>query len=82
MPANESYIFTLEVRDAPGILVRAAEIFGRRAANISQIHTTYLPDHSLSQMTITASNITRLDQITRQLEKLIDVHSVTVTSAS
>jgi acetolactate synthase-1/3 small subunit len=72
------YTITLAVRDQPGVLVRVAQIFARRGCNISSIHVEHPQSAPWSNMTITVKNVARIDQITSQLEKLIDVHSVTV----
>jgi acetolactate synthase-1/3 small subunit len=79
---DTAYTLTLEVRDAPGVLVRTAQVFGRRGANISQIHVEHPEGEPYSRMTITVHNVARIDQITRQLEKLIDVESVHVASST
>ena len=72
------YNITLAVRDAPGVLVRVAQVFARRSANISAFHVTHPTNSPWSQMKITVHNIARIDQITAQLEKLVDVYAVTV----
>lgn len=73
------YTLTLAVRDQPGVLVRVAQVFARRGCNISLIHVEHPSGTPWSTMTITVKNVARIDQITNQLEKLIDVHSVTIT---
>jgi acetolactate synthase small subunit len=75
------YTITLEVRDTPGVLVRTAQIFARRGCNISSIHVEHPPHTPWSHMVITVYNVARIDQIEHQLDKLIDVHSVRITSA-
>jgi acetolactate synthase I/III small subunit len=72
------YTVTLEVRDVPGVLVRVAQVFARRGCNVSAIHVTHPEDTPWSHMTITVKNVARIDQITHQLEKLVDVYRVTV----
>lgn len=74
------YTLTLEVRDAPGVLVRCAQVFGRRGCNISQIHVDHPTGKPYSHMTITVSDVERIDQIAGALERLIDVASVKVHS--
>lgn len=73
------YTLTLAVRDQPGVLVRVAQVFARRGCNISGIHVEHPAGKPWSAMTITVKNVARIDQITHQLEKLIDVSSVTIT---
>jgi len=76
------YTLTLAVRDQPGVLVRVAQVFARRGCNISRIHVEHPAGTAWSKMTITVKNVARIDQITNQLEKLVDVHSVTITGHS
>jgi acetolactate synthase-1/3 small subunit len=73
-----TYTLILSVRDAPGVLVRVAQIFARRSCNISAIHVTHPSDSPASEMVITVRNVARIDQIASQLEKLIDVYNVNV----
>lgn len=75
---NTTYILTLLVRDAPGVLVRVAQVFARRGCNINSIHVTPSSEQPWSNMQITVTNVARIDQIIHQLEKLIDVKSVRV----
>jgi acetolactate synthase I/III small subunit len=75
---NVEYIFFLEVRDVPGVLVRTAQVFARRSANISAIHVTRPENSDWSDMKITVFDMERVDQIALQLEKLVDVNKVTV----
>jgi acetolactate synthase-1/3 small subunit len=72
------YTITLAARDTPGVLVRVAQVFARRGCNISSIHVEHPPENVWSHIVITVHNVTRIDQIEHQLEKLIDVHAVTV----
>lgn len=74
------YTLTLQVRDAPGVLVRIAHVFARRSCNISAITVTPHADGSWSDMEIKVRNVMRIDQIVQQLEKLVDVKSVRVES--
>lgn len=77
--SNVEYTFTLEVRDTPGVLVRVAQVFARRGCNISALDVR--PEIKGSQwsiMNIDAYDVPRPDQIRHQLEKLVDVHQVTV----
>ena len=75
---NIIYTLMLEVRDQPGVLVRIAQVFARRGCNIGSVHVTHPADKPWSHMTITVKNVTRIEQIIAQLEKLVDVHSVKV----
>jgi acetolactate synthase small subunit len=75
---NITYTFKMEVRDAPGVLVRTSQVFARRSANISSVHVTHPADSPWADMIITVHNIDRVDRIALALKKLIDVNSVSV----
>ena len=78
-PGHRTYVLTLTVRNRPGVLVRCAQVYGRRSHNIESLHVTSLPPHhDLSIMTIAAyGNPAAMSQITAQLSKLVDVVDVT-----
>ena len=77
--SDHTYTLTLTVRNSPGVLVRCAQIFNRRGHNIEALHVTANPSSQVSSfMTITAFGKPGIShQITKQLEKLIDVLDVT-----
>lgn len=76
---DHTYTLTLTVRNRPGVLVRCAQVFGRRGHNIEALHVAAIagePDRSL--MTITAfGRPDVIQQIIAQLAKGIDVVDVT-----
>lgn len=73
---DHTYILELSVRNQPGVLVRCAQVFGRRGHNIESLHVTADTD-STSHMTITAfGHPDVIHQITLQLKKLVDVIDV------
>lgn len=62
------------VANKPGVLVRCAQVFARRAFNIDALVVSPSVNPKFSRMTITASgNPETLDQIIKQTAKLIDV---------
>lgn len=65
------------VENKPGVLARVAGLFSRRGFNIESLAVGTTEDESVSRMTIVASgDDTVLEQITKQLYKLIDVIKV------
>src|SRR3954471_1285498 len=73
------YIVSAIVEDKPGVLFRITNLFRARNFNIESITvgSTEMPD--LSRMTITTKSDERtVDQLVKQLRKLIDVVEVTV----
>jgi acetolactate synthase I/III small subunit len=76
---DHTYTLALHVRNRPGVLVRCAQIFGRRGHNIEALHVKpSKAHHDVSVMTITAfGQPATIDQIVLQLAKLIDVLDVT-----
>jgi acetolactate synthase I/III small subunit len=72
------YTFTLEARDVPGMLVRITQVFARRGCNIQSLNVRAENDGPWSVIDIDAYDVPRPDQIQYQLEKLVDIHQVTV----
>ncbi|MBO2943475.1 acetolactate synthase small subunit [Paenibacillus sp. F411] len=65
------------VNDQPGVLQRVAGLFGRRGFNIESITVGQSEEVGLSRMVIvTTGSDTTLEQIEKQLYKLIDVIKV------
>ena len=65
------------VNDQPGVLQRVAGLFGRRGFNIDSITVGSSEEPGLSRMIIvTTCDDRKLDQILKQLDKLIDVIQV------
>lgn len=76
MPNSEKSMHTLSVyvSNKPGALARIAQVFSRRGFNIESLVVSPATDGQFSRMTITCSgNPSGLDQIIKQLFKLIDV---------
>ena len=73
-PATQTHTISLFVHDRPGVLVRIALVFSRRGYNIESLVVSPSASGGFSRMTITCSgDPDTLDEIIRQLAKLIDV---------
>lgn len=71
---------TVLVNDQPGVLARVAGLFARRGYNIDTLHVGPEGEPGLSRMTITTTcEEELLDQMIKQLQKLIDVLKVQAT---
>ncbi|MFF2888974.1 acetolactate synthase small subunit [Paenibacillus sp. NPDC057967] len=71
------------VNDQPGVLQRVSGLFGRRGFNIESITVGTSEEQGLSRMVIvTSGDDHTLEQITKQLYKLIDVIKVIDLSAN
>lgn len=77
------HTISLLVRDAPGVLVRVAMVFSRRAYNIESLVVSPGARTGFSRMTVTCSgDPSILEQMIKQLAKLIDVvHATDHTSS-
>lgn len=65
------------VQNQPGVLARIAGLFSRRGYNIESLVVGETEDPTLSRMTIVVSgNEKVIEQVTKQLNKLIDVIKV------
>ncbi len=62
------------VANKPGVLARIAQVFARRGFNIDSLVVSSGGDGRYSRMTIgTTGDIDRLDQMIKQVNKLVDV---------
>ncbi|MEE6168686.1 MULTISPECIES: acetolactate synthase small subunit [unclassified Mycolicibacterium] len=76
MSANATPTHTLSVlvEDKPGVLARVASLFSRRGYNIQSLAVGATEQKDMSRMTIVVSvEDSPLEQITKQLNKLINV---------
>lgn len=65
------------VEDRPGVLNRVASMFRRRAFNIESLAVGHSEVPRLSRMTVVVDGATtQIDQVTKQLYKLVDVVKV------
>ena len=68
------HTLSVYVANKPGALARIAQVFARRGFNIESLVVSPAVDGNFSRMTISCSgNPEGLDQIIKQLSKLIDV---------
>lgn len=71
------HTISLLVANKPGVLIRISLVFARRGYNIDSLVVSESKDPAFSTMNIVAIGETKvLDQIIKQLSKLIDVVSV------
>ena len=79
MDGKTWYIVSAVVEDKPGVLFRITNLFRARNFNIESITVGSPENADLSRMTITTeSDEKTLDQLVKQLRKLIDVVDVKV----
>lgn len=71
------HTISILVNNQPGVLQRVAGLFGRRGFNIESITVGESEEQGLSRMVIvTVGDDKTLEQVTKQLYKLIDVINV------
>ena len=71
------HTITVLVENRPGVLARVSGLFARRGFNIESLAVSITDDPTVSRMTIVVGgDETVLEQITKQLNKLIDVIKV------
>lgn len=76
--ANNKHILVAIVQDRPGVLNRVASLLRRRSFNIVSITVGHTNEPERSRMTIVVSGGTGdVEQVRKQLKKLIDVVNVT-----
>lgn len=70
----KKHTLSLYVANKPGVLIRIALVFARRAYNVDSLVVSPSADPNFSRMNIVASGDEKvLDQIIKQLNKLVDV---------
>ena len=75
--AQRRHVISALVDNRPGVLARVAGLFARRGYNIDALAVSITEDPEVSRMTITVTGDERtLEQICKQLEKLVDVRRV------
>ena len=71
------HIFFVLVENRSGVLARVAGLFSARGFNIESLSVAETEDPQVSRMTIVVPGDNRImDQVRKQLGKLIDVHEV------
>ncbi len=72
--ATQYHTITATVEDKPGVLARVASMFSRRGFNISNLSVGHSETPGLSRMTfVVEGDEWVVEQVTKQLYKLIDV---------
>ncbi|ART71113.1 acetolactate synthase small subunit [Mycobacterium dioxanotrophicus] len=72
--ATPTHTLSVLVEDKPGVLARVASLFSRRGYNIQSLAVGATEQKDMSRMTIVVSvEDSPLEQITKQLNKLINV---------
>jgi len=75
---SHHHILSVLVQNRAGVLARVATLFARRAYNIFSLAVAPTEDENFSHITIVVDiEMTSLEQITKQLFKLIDVIKIT-----
>jgi len=71
------HVMSVTVRDQPGVLVRIAGLFARRGFNIESLSVAQSEEPGISRTTfVVAGEDDTLEQLQKQLQKLIDVIKV------
>ena len=79
---GEHHTIVALVEDLPGVLTRIASMFRRRGFNIASLAVGKSERHGLSRMTfVVDGDEDTVNQVTKQLDKLIDVILVSDISA-
>jgi acetolactate synthase-1/3 small subunit len=77
MVTAEQHTISVLVDNKPGVLARVASLFSRRGYNIESLAVSITDNPDVSRMTIVVNgDESTVEQITKQLHKLIDVSKV------
>ena len=83
MPTAQAHILSVVVENKFGVLSRIAGLFSRRGFNIVSLAVSPTDDERFSRMTIVVdADETPLEQVTKQLNKLIPVIKIVELSPS
>ena len=78
MNTANTHTLSVLVENSPGVLARVASLFSRRGYNIDSLAVGPTEDENISRMTIVINvDGHALDQVIQQLDKLINVISIT-----
>jgi acetolactate synthase-1/3 small subunit len=76
-PNYETHTITVLVENRPGVLARVSGLFARRGYNIESLTVSITDNPDVSRMTlVVGGDRDILEQITKQLHKLVDVLKV------
>ena len=71
---GRKHVLTILVENRPGVLTRIAGLFARRGFNIDTLTVGPTDDDHLSRITLTVDGALHpIDQVTKQLHKLVNV---------
>jgi len=71
------HVISVTVRDEPGVLLRIASLFARRAFNIESLSVAQSETPGISRTTFVVSGDSHtVEQVQKQLQKLVDVLKV------
>ena len=71
---GRKHILSILVENKPGVLTRIASLFARRGFNIDTLSVGPTDDEHISRITITLDGANHpIDQVTKQLHKLVNV---------
>src|ERR1700750_953761 len=74
MRTGRKHVLTILVENRPGVLTRIAGLFARRGFNIDTLTVGPTDDDQVSRVTLTVDGALHpIDQVTKQLHKLINV---------
>jgi acetolactate synthase-1/3 small subunit len=74
---NQRRVISVIVANESSVLARVTSLFAARGYNIASLTVAPIPESNMSHITIATNGGTRvMEQITKQLHKLIPVHKV------
>lgn len=71
-------VIELIVNYHPGVMSKVTGLFSRRSFNLDGILCSQLENTAKSRMFLLVNNSEYLDQVVKQLEKLYDIHEVSL----
>ncbi len=75
-PSPSQHVLSVLVRNQPSVLARISGLFSRRAYNIASLAVGPTENPHISRVTIVVQGDLHVEQVLRQLDKLIDVVAI------
>ena len=75
------YLLVIMASNQPTVLERLMQVTRYRGFSISDLHMTLASSEDL-YIEMTVSSVNPVENLSRQLQKLVDIHSIEVSSSS
>ncbi len=75
------YLLVIKASNQPTVMERLMQVTRYRGFSISDLHMTLASSEDL-HIEMTVSSVNPVENLSRQLQKLVDIHSIEVSSSA